>query len=84
MSVICTFITISHLYVKVHAKTAITIPCIHNEHLFYAVKELTPNKEGTVEMETNPFYLSVVPAVQEEKGLERSGEMRYMNVGLVD
>ena len=62
----------------------ITIPCIHNEHLFYAVKELTTNKEGDVEMETNPSYMSVVPVVQEEKGLERSGEMRYMNVGLVD
>ena len=63
----------------------ITIPCIHNEHLFYAVKELTPNKEGNVEMETNPSYMSVVRAVQEEKRLERSGDQtRYMNVGLVD
>ena len=52
---------------KVHAKTAITIPCIHNEHLFYAVKELTPNKEGTVEMETNPSYMSVVPAGKKKK-----------------
>ena len=73
MSVICSFITASHLYVKVTKTIIITIPCIHNEHLSYAVKELTPNnyKEGNVELETNPSYMSVVPAVQEEKGLER-------------
>ena len=47
-----------------------------------AVKELMPNKED-VEMETNPSYMSVVPVVQ-VRGLERSGETKYMNVGLVD
>ena len=48
------------------------------------MKELKPSKEEDVELETNPSYQSVAPAVQVEGGgLEGPGEMNYMNVGLV-
>ena len=45
------------------------------------MKEL-PNEED-IEMETNPSYMSVVPAIQGGGGgVERSGVINYENVGL--